>query len=175
MYPLRPEDGWIERTQGDAWLHPPSGSPRRLSVPNVSPRSIYPHKYSPYSRKYLYYRPNRSRSETWAFSGSGDLQLLEFPEGPWGTGPIEPAYSSVLLRSKNVGAMSFWDPGYAGLYINTSSIRGVQQLASGNVYSMRVSNSGCLIAVFVDPWTSDDRKHRLIAFDLCKKGASHVG
>lgn len=173
-YPLRMGDGWIERIPGGAWVYPATGAPRKLSIPTLTPGSIYPHKHSSYAKKYLYFHSNRTRSETWAFSTAGEIEILRFPDGPWEDGHIEPARPGLLLRSKKVSNKIAWDPGYAGLYLHSQTGQ-VEKLAPGNVYAMRVSNNGCLIAAFIDPWDSYNRKHRLIALDLCRKGKGHVG
>ena len=169
VYPLRPDDGWLERVRGGGWMIPKSGDPRLVTVPGLYEGSIYPHKFSDFAKAYLYFHSNRSKSETWAFTSAGDIEQLEFPDGPWGGGTVEQVRSGLILRSKRLGNRSNWDPGAAGLYLNQRG-GSPAKIVSGNVYAMRVSPNGCVIAAFVDPWDKVDRKHRLIGIDLCKKG-----
>lgn len=174
IYPLRIEDGWLERVRGGAWMIPKSGLPSKLTVPTLREGSLYPHKYSDFAGTYLYFHSNRSGSETWAFTSKGQMEVLRFPEGPWDSGHVEQVRSGLVLRSKRFGHRSAWDPGHAGLYLSRTA-GGTQRLVSGNVYAMRVAKSGCRIAALVDPWDKANRKYRLIAVDVCEKELSHVG
>ena len=168
VYPLRRQDGWIERVRGGGWIITAGASPKKLVVPSLSEGSIYPHKYSNYRKAYLFFHSNRSMSETWAFSPSGQIQMLRFPDGPWGSGHVEEVRDGLVLRSKKVGEKTLWDPGHAGLYLSRPT-RSTQKILSGNVFAMAVSADGCRIAALTDPWNAPERKHRLFAIDLCKK------
>jgi hypothetical protein len=167
MYPLRLASGVLEAIPGGAWVYDDTGSARYLNISTLGPLSIYPHKYSRYAGKYLFYHSYGQISETWAFSTDGSLDLLAYPPGPWGRGQAEPVRGGLLFRSQRVSGQASWDPGYAGLYIHSPDA-GTTKLISGVPYAVNVAPDGCMLAAFIDPWNRPNRKHRLIAIDLCR-------
>jgi hypothetical protein len=168
VYPLSSGDGWIERVEGGAWVYGGPGSPKEIRLPTLGPQSIYPHKYSQFTRKYLFYHAYGSVRETWLFSAHGSLEKLEFPEGSWGGGNIEPVINGVVLRSRMIDAKAEWGVGYAGLYYHSPSL-GTERLIPGVIYALAVSSDGCRLAALVDPWDRRNRRHRLVAIDLCER------
>ena len=169
VYPLRTEDGWIERVRGALWTRPIDGPAIRLTIPTLLEGSIHPHKFSDFSKQYLYYHTYRDVYQTWAFSTKGALELLNFPPGPWGRGSVEPIRDGLVLRSRNINVHKQWAPGNAGLYLHRPP-SGPRRVAEGVVYAMRVAKDGCRIAFLVDPWDRERRVHRLVAMNLCKEG-----
>jgi hypothetical protein len=93
---------------------------------------------------------------------------MEFPEGSWGTGNIEPVADGLVLRSRSINTKAEWGVGHAGLYYH-SPLLGTQKLISGVIYALAVNSDGCRLAAFVDPWDRANRQHRLVAMDLCER------
>jgi len=169
VYPLRTEDGWIERVRGGLWTRPVNGSEIRLTIPTLLEGSIHPHKFSDFSKQYLYYHAYRDVYQTWAFSTKGTLELLNFPPGPWGRGSLEPIRDGLVLRSRSINVHKQWAPGNAGLYVHRPPSE-PRRVAEGVVYAMHVAKDGCRIAFLVDPWDRERRVQRLVATNLCKEG-----
>jgi hypothetical protein len=147
VYPLASGDGWIERIEGGAWVYGGAGVARPVEVrlPTLGPLSLYPHKYSRFARKYLFYHGYGSVRETWLLSADGSLAKMEFPEGSWGTGNIEPVADGLVLRSRSINTKAEWGVGHAGLYYH-SPLLGTQKLISGVIYALAVNSDGCRLA-----------------------------
>jgi hypothetical protein len=165
--PLAFGDGWIEFVEGGSWLYAEGGEPKKLELATLGPRSVFPHKYSSFARKYLFFYVHGTARETWAFGADGSLEQLRFPEGEWGDGSVEPVLNGLLLRSRSINVRADWDVGKAGLYFHSTKT-GTRRLIVGVIYALSVNPDGCQVAAFVDPWNGRGRKSRLVAIDLCK-------
>jgi hypothetical protein len=109
MYPLRLASGVLEAIPGGAWVYDDTGSARYLNISTLGPLSIYPHKYSRYAGKYLFYHSYGQISETWAFSTDGSLDLLAYPPGPWGRGQAEPVRGGLLFaKGERTSFLGSW-------------------------------------------------------------------